>query len=82
VNLNLIRKESASPILFLHTDERMNHGQVEKIPSFSRYFLEYLCKSLQDGALSVRRAAALLFLEIDDLVSTIEAHGIDFKIDI
>jgi len=54
----------------------------EVLPLFSRQFLDVIARALAEGRLSVRRAAGLLALAIDDLPDLFEAHGIAAQIEI
>lgn len=46
---------------------------------FSRTFAEVMAKGLDEGQLSVRRAAALLDIRIDDLPSWLAQHGLELS---
>ncbi|MCY4489814.1 MAG: XRE family transcriptional regulator [Deltaproteobacteria bacterium] len=49
----------------------------EPPPLFSRPFVEVLAKAIDQGHVSVRRAAALVGLAIEDLEKLFAAHGVD-----
>ena len=54
-----------------------------RVPSlFSKPFMEVIGLAIAEGYVSVRRAAALLDLPIEDLEQLFEAHGIECSIDI
>jgi XRE family transcriptional regulator, fatty acid utilization regulator len=55
------------------------HEAVERNPPplFSKPFIEVMALALRDGRISVRRAAGLLDLTLDDLADLCRAHGID-----
>jgi Zn-dependent peptidase ImmA (M78 family)/DNA-binding XRE family transcriptional regulator len=45
-------------------------------PPFSKMFMEVLARALDTGRISLRRAAGLLDIKIDDLAAVFQAHGI------
>ena len=49
---------------------------------FSRSFAEVIAKGLDEGQLSVRRAAALLDLRVDDLPIWLRQHGLEISSDL
>ncbi len=49
----------------------------EPPPLFSRAFVEVVAKAIDQGHVSVRRAAALVGLPIEDLEELFAAHGVD-----
>lgn len=49
-------------------------------PLFSRPFMEVIGLAIEEGLLSIRRAAALLDLTVDDLCDLFEAHEIEQEI--
>jgi len=54
----------------------------ETPPLFSKPFLEVIARALHEGQLSVRRAAGLLDLAIDDLPDLFSAHGITAEVEV
>jgi len=66
-------------------DARLRHNgrsaaARETLPLFSKPFAELLAQALDQGRLSVRRAASLLGLAVDDLEDAFSAHGVDVEI--
>jgi Zn-dependent peptidase ImmA (M78 family)/transcriptional regulator with XRE-family HTH domain len=57
------------------------HRRVDAAPPplFSRTFAEVIAKGLDEGQLSVRRAAALLDIRVDDLPGWLEQHGLELS---
>lgn len=53
-----------------------------KPPLFSKPFLHVMARALQAGQLSVRRAAKLLDLAVDDLADLFATHGVAAEIDV
>ena len=49
---------------------------------FSRPFMEVVATAIDHGHISVRRAAVLVGLPIEDLQVLFAAHGVDFAIDL
>jgi Zn-dependent peptidase ImmA (M78 family) len=49
---------------------------------FSRSFAEVIAKGLDEGQLSVRRAAALLDIRVDDLPDWLRQHGLELSSDL
>jgi Zn-dependent peptidase ImmA (M78 family) len=47
-------------------------------PLFSRTFAEVVAEAIDDGQISVRRAAKILDLDVDELADTFAAHDVDF----
>ena len=54
----------------------------EPPPLFSRPFVEVMAKAIDQGHVSVRRAAALVGLAIEDLEEVFAAHGVDQAIEL
>ena len=54
----------------------------EPPPLFSRPFVEVVAKAIDQGHVSVRRAAALVGLAIEDLEKLFAAHGVDQAIEL
>ena len=54
----------------------------EPPPLFSRPFVEVMAKAIDQGHVSVRRAAALVGLTIEDLEELFAAHGVDQAIEL
>ena len=64
---------------------RNNGGQEEVAPPpplFSRTFMEVIVAAIDRGHISVRRAAGLVGLPIEDLQALFTAHDIDFAINL
>ena len=62
-----------------------NNGREDRSPPpplFSRPFLEVMAKAIDQGHVSIRRAAALVGLPIDDLEKLIAVHGVNQAIDL
>ncbi len=55
--------------------------EVEAPPLFSLPFMEVVANAIDQGYLSVRRAAVLTGLAIEDLQNLFEAHGLEFAIE-
>ena len=51
-------------------------------PLFSRPFVEVMATAIHQGHVSVRRAAALVGLPIEDLDELFSVHGVDFAIEL
>ena len=63
---------------------RNNGGVAEQtgqLPLFSRSFMEVIARAIDLGYLSVRRAAMLVGLPIEDIEDLFEAHDIEFAIE-
>ena len=56
--------------------------EVRRPPLFSRPFVEVLVEGLDQGHVSVRRAAELLGLVIEDMEALFSAHGLDYALDL
>lgn len=54
----------------------------EPPPLFSRLFMEAIGKAIDEGRVSVRRAADLTDLTVDDLAELFAAHGLDCPFDL
>jgi transcriptional regulator with XRE-family HTH domain len=76
--LGLISRKQARaiPDAALRHNGRKAAPQVEPPPLFSRPFMEVLALALDGGRISVRRAAGLLDLTIEDLAEAFAAQGI------
>ncbi len=62
-----------------------NNGREDSFeppPLFSRPFVEVMAKAIDEGYVSVRRAAALVGLTIEDLEELFAAHGVDQAIEL
>ena len=83
VSLGILSQEKASnlPAAALR---RNGQGNVKGVrPAlFSRPFMEVIGLAIEQGLISVRRAAALLDLTIDGLADTFVAHGVANPIDL
>jgi Zn-dependent peptidase ImmA (M78 family)/DNA-binding XRE family transcriptional regulator len=54
----------------------------EKPPLFSKPFVELVARALNEGRLSIRRAAGLLDMAVDDLPAMFAAHGVTAEVEI
>ncbi len=57
-------------------------GEPNPPPLFSRPFMEVMALAIREGRVSVRRAADLLSLTIDDLEDLFAAHGVETPFDL
>jgi Zn-dependent peptidase ImmA (M78 family)/DNA-binding XRE family transcriptional regulator len=62
----------------LRNNGRKAGARVALPPLFSRPFAELLAVAIEAGRISVRRAAGLLGLAVDDLAEAFAAHGVAF----
>ncbi len=69
------RQARAIPDAALRNNGREDSS--EPPPLFSRPFVEVMAKAIDQGHVSVRRAAALVGLAIEDLEELFAAHGVD-----
>lgn len=83
VSLGLLTKKTAQavPESALRNNGRAAE-EAEAPPLFSRPFMEVIGASIDKGHMSVRRAAALVGLAIEDLHDLFEAHGLEFAIEL
>ena len=51
-------------------------------PAFSRRFIAVIASAIDEGAISVRRASALLDMTIDELQELCDAHGVEREFDL
>ena len=60
------------------------HDDAENAPPplFSRSFVEVLAKGLDEGRISLRRAAALLDVKMDEIAALFQQHDIDLSLEL
>ena len=62
--------------------DRGDHGGIGRPELFSRGFVEAVNGAIGDGKVSVRRAAELLDLSIDDMAGLFQRHGLEPAFDV
>ena len=72
----LDRLKSATAMEAAVLRHRCREQAAEPPPPFSRRFVEALTRAIEDGRLSVRRAARLLDLTIEDISDLCAVHGV------
>jgi XRE family transcriptional regulator, fatty acid utilization regulator len=82
-----IINDNGMPVLGLLTSQPSKFWRQDALPRdlpplFSKPFLEVIARALAEGRLSVRRAAGLLDLAIDDLPELFQAHGIAVQVEV
>ena len=83
VSLKLLDREKAKsvPELLL----RNNGGMLSESatpPLFSKNFVEVLTKALNQGYLSTRRAATLVGVSVEELPEIMNAHGVEYTLEL
>ncbi|MBN1447060.1 MAG: ImmA/IrrE family metallo-endopeptidase [Bacteroidetes bacterium] len=77
VALELLDEQQCRDLLARTDIERSSRGSSHSdIPIFSRFFLSQLGTALDEGRLSVRRAASLLGIDIDSLADAFTVHDL------
>lgn len=74
-----VAREIREPALRYNGRERVDD---QPPPLFSKTFAEVIAKGLDEGRLSLRRAAALLDVRVDDMPDWFKQHGLEISSDL